>query len=73
MKKPNARLAPQIPHGDPVDVCAADGRAFARGLVAYAADDLRRIAGLKTSQIEGVLGWRGLDEAVHRDDLVVLE
>jgi glutamate 5-kinase len=59
-------------HGDPVDVCGADERPFARGLVAYAADDLRRIAGLKTSQIEGALGWRGLDEAVHRDDLVVL-
>ena len=59
-------------HGDPVDLVAPDGVVFARGLVAYPADDLRRIAGKKTSQIEATLGYRGLDEAVHRDDLVVL-
>ncbi len=60
-------------HGDPVDLVAPDGAVFARGLVAYPADELRRIAGKKTSQIEATLGYRGLDEAVHRDDLVVLE
>jgi len=60
-------------HGDPVDLAAPDGVVFARGLVAYPAEDLRRIAGKKTSQIEATLGYRGLDEAVHRDDLVVLE
>ncbi len=60
-------------HGDPVDVASADGKLFARGLAAYPAHDLRRIAGKKTSQIESTLGYRGLDEAIHRDDLVVLE
>ncbi len=59
-------------HGDPVDLIAPDGATFARGLVAYPADELRKIAGMKTSQIEATLGYRGLDEAVHRDDLVVL-
>ena len=59
-------------HGDPVDLVAPDGSVFARGLAAYPADELRKIAGKKTSQIEATLGYRGLDEAVHRDDLVVL-
>jgi len=59
-------------HGDPVDLCGPDGVPFARGLVAYGADELRRIMGRKSSQIEAALGWRGLDEAVHRDDLAVL-
>ena len=45
---------------------------FARGLAAYGADELRRLAGKKTSQIESTLGYRGLDEAVHRDDLAML-
>lgn len=63
----------QFAHGDPVDLCGPDGQPFARGLVAYGADDLRRIAGKKSAQIEAVLGWRGLDEAVHRDDLVVFD
>lgn len=59
-------------HGDPVDLRTRDGEAFARGLVAYDSDDLRRIAGHRSSHIETVLGWKGLDEAVHRDDLVTL-
>jgi glutamate 5-kinase len=58
--------------GDPVDIAVERGRPFARGLAGYAADELRRIAGLKTSEIEGALGYKYLDEVVHRDDLVVL-
>ncbi len=59
-------------HGDPVDLATLDGQVFARGLAAYGADELRRIAGKKTTQIEALLGYRGLDEAVHRDDLALL-
>jgi glutamate 5-kinase len=58
--------------GDPVDIAGADGDVFARGLAAYDSNELQRIAGKKTSQIEAELGYRGLDEAVHKDDLVVL-
>ncbi|HEY6001293.1 MAG TPA: glutamate 5-kinase, partial [Anaeromyxobacter sp.] len=59
--------------GDPVDVAVDPARPFARGLAGYGADEVRRIAGLKTSEIEGALGYKYLDEVVHRDDLVVLE
>lgn len=58
--------------GDPVDLACSDGAIFARGLAAYGADELRRLAGKRTAQIEDTLGYRGLDEAVHRDDLAVL-
>ena len=58
--------------GDAVDLCDASGAVFARGLAAYGADELRKLAGKKSSQIEATLGWKGLDEAVHRDDLAVL-
>lgn len=57
--------------GDVVDVKDRAGRMLARGLVAYAADDARRIAGRKSAEIERLLGFRGRDEMVHRDDLVV--
>jgi len=57
--------------GDVVDVKDRAGRVLARGLVAYAADDARRIAGRKSAEIERLLGFRGRDEIVHRDDLVV--
>ena len=57
--------------GDVVDVKDRLGRVLARGLVAYAAEDARRIAGRKSTEIERLLGFRGRDEMVHRDDLVV--
>ena len=59
--------------GDPVDIAVDPARPFARGLAGYGADEIRRIAGLKTSEIERALGYKYLDEVVHRDDLVVLE
>jgi glutamate 5-kinase len=59
--------------GDPVDIAIDRGRPFARGLAGYAADEVRRIAGLKTSEIEGALGYKYLDEVVHRNDLVLLD
>jgi glutamate 5-kinase len=58
--------------GDPVDLVDEQGQVFARGLSAYEDGELRRIAGLKSTDIESVLGYRYLDEAVHRDDLAVL-
>ncbi len=58
--------------GDPVDIATERGQPFARGLAGYAADELRRIAGLKTTDIERVLGYKYLDEVIHRNDLVVL-
>jgi glutamate 5-kinase len=58
--------------GDPVDLVDAQGTVFARGLSAYEGSELRRIAGRKSSDIESILGYRYIDEAVHRDDLAVL-
>jgi glutamate 5-kinase len=58
--------------GDPVVVRTLDGKALARGLSAYASADAERIAGHRSDQIEAILGWRGRDEIIHRDDLVLL-
>jgi len=57
--------------GDAVIVATTDGREIARGITAYSADDGRRIMGNKTNEIETILGYRGRDEMVHRDDLVL--
>jgi glutamate 5-kinase len=57
--------------GDPVSVQSA-GLELARGLVAYDRADAERIIGRKSHEIEGILGYRGRDELIHRDDLVVL-
>ncbi|MBI2217092.1 MAG: glutamate 5-kinase [Candidatus Rokubacteria bacterium] len=67
--------------GDVVAVVAAERPAagperpaaeFARGLVNFDADELRLIRGAKTRDIEARLGYRSVDEVIHRDNLVIL-
>jgi len=67
-----ARVEGSFDRGDAVRVVGPDGSEIARGLVAYTASDARRIAGHKSREIEEILGYRGRDEMIHRDDLVVL-
>ena len=53
--------------------CVDDtGREFARGLVNYSAQELRKIKGSHSGKIEAILGYKAYDEIIHRDDLVVL-
>jgi glutamate 5-kinase len=59
--------------GDLVTLHGPDRAIRGRGLVAYASDDARQIAGLKSREIETALGYRGRDEIVHRDDLVLAD
>jgi glutamate 5-kinase len=58
--------------GDAVIVRDPEGHDIAKGLSAYDAGDARRICGHRTEQIEELLGYRGRDELIHRDDLVLL-
>jgi glutamate 5-kinase len=58
--------------GDTVSVLGDDGSEVARGIIAYSDVDAARIMGRKSSEIEGILGFRGRDELIHRDDLVIL-
>lgn len=61
--------------GDMVSVLAAGektGTEIARGLVNYASEELTRICGCKSKDIHKLLGHRDFDEAIHRDNLVIL-
>jgi glutamate 5-kinase len=58
--------------GDTVSVVTSAGVELARGLVAYPAGELRKISGLQSAAIEARLGYKSTDEAIHRDDLVIL-
>jgi glutamate 5-kinase len=42
-------------------------------LSAYSAADARRIMRHKSGEIEALLGYRGRDEMIHRDDLVLTQ
>jgi len=58
--------------GDCVRCVGPDGREFARGLVNYTAGELAKIKGAHTRDIERLLGYKGSDEVIHRDDLVLV-
>jgi glutamate 5-kinase len=58
--------------GDAVSIERLDGTAFGRGLARYDADDVRKLLGARSDEIEARLGHHAGDEVVHRDDLVVL-
>ena len=59
--------------GDAVEVIGPDGDIVARGLVAYDATDVARLAGLASDVAVATLGSGFGREVIHRDDLVVLD
>jgi glutamate 5-kinase len=67
------RVDGRFERGDAVVVYDAEGREIARGLVAYNAADAERIAGKRSLEIEAILGYRGRDEMIHRDDLAMTD
>jgi glutamate 5-kinase len=67
------RALGRFDRGDTVSIIGPDGAEVARGICAYSDSDAARIMGRKSADIEKVLGFRGRDEIVHRDDLVVLK
>ncbi len=66
------RARGRFDRGDTVSVLTAEGAEVARGIIAYSDGDAARIMGRKSSEIEGILGFRGRDEMIHRDDLVLM-
>ncbi len=49
------------------------GTVIARGITRYSSDELNLIKKKSSSSIEKILGFTHGDEAIHRDDLVVLD
>jgi glutamate 5-kinase len=64
-------VAGQFDRGDLVGVTAKDGREIARGLSNYSAEEARALAGRHSGLSESILGYRGREELIHRDDLVL--
>jgi len=62
----------EFERGDAVDIFGPDGTRIGRGLAAYSSTDAAVIAGHRSEDFETLLGWRGRDEVIHRDDLVLL-
>jgi len=58
--------------GDPVGCLNTDGKEFAKGLVNFSSDLLKRMKGLKTQDIHRTIGPQEYEEVIHRDNLVIL-
>ncbi len=66
------RALGRFERGDTVSIIGPNGAEIARGICAYSDADTARIMGRHSAEIERLLGYRGRDEIVHRDDLVLL-
>jgi glutamate 5-kinase len=58
--------------GDAVSCLDRNGRELAKGLVNYSSQEIEKIKGHKTVEIARILGYKGYDEVIHRDNLVIL-
>ena len=57
--------------GEPVGILGPDGAALGRGLIRYTSQEARAIAGRRSGEIAGILGYEGRAALIHRDDMVV--
>lgn len=58
--------------GSTISVKDGDGHELARGLSHYSSEELEKIKGCKSCDIEDIIGHKNYDEIIHRDDLVIL-
>ena len=63
----------QFDRGDLIAVEDQSGRVIGHGLSSYSAGDAAKIKGHKSREIETMLGYRGRDEMIHADNLVVID
>ncbi len=57
--------------GDVVRMLDKEGNPIGRGFVNYSAEEVARIKGKRSSEIEAILGHKDYDEVVHRDNMVL--
>ena len=67
------RVEGEFSRGEVVELRDGSGRVHGRGIVNYDADACRALAGRHSSEIDRILGWRGYDALVTRDNLVLGE
>jgi glutamate 5-kinase len=58
--------------GDVVECLDENGTAVAKGLIDYSSSDLQKIKGVVSDQFESILGYKGQDELIHCDNLILL-
>jgi glutamate 5-kinase len=57
--------------GEPVAILSPEGVILGKGLVRYTSIEAKAIAGHRSGDIAGILGYQGRAALVHRDDMVI--
>ncbi|HFB54541.1 MAG TPA: glutamate 5-kinase [Hellea balneolensis] len=65
------RIEGEFDKGDAVRICTEQGEECGRGLAGFSAPDCQLIKGLKSDEIERILGYGGGSAFIHRDNLVL--
>ena len=59
--------------GDLINITNYEGKTLGKGLSHYSNIEVNLVKGLKSDKIEKILGYRGKDEIIHKDDFVLEE
>ena len=57
--------------GDAINVLNKSNDIICIGLTSYPSKDIKKIAGVKSTEIENLLGYHSKDVIIHRDDMVI--
>ena len=66
------KVSGRFENGEMVACLDGNGTEWARGITNYSSQEIRKIAGKKSSEIEALLGYRIRDEIIHRDEMVIV-
>lgn len=66
------KVTGQFSRGEVVTLCSQKGEALARGITRYSSDDINKIKGQHSEDIDKLLGYAYGKVTLHRDDLVLL-
>ncbi|MCW3128882.1 MAG: glutamate 5-kinase [Methanophagales archaeon] len=58
--------------GDPVSIVDAEGVEFAKGITNYSSEEIKKIKGAQSKEIEQILGRKEYEEVVYRGNLVLM-
>ncbi len=57
--------------GETVDIMSNSKQLLGCGIIGYDSNEINIISGKQSKNIEKLLGYKGRDEAIHRDDMVI--
>ncbi len=64
-------VAGSFGRGDPVAILSPEGARLGQGLIRYTGGEAKAIAGRRSGDIPGILGYPGRAALIHRDDMVI--